>query len=176
MDSDGVNFVETAEIFKEVGKKRRGQHFGVEGSRVLHLLLPHFVNGVFDECDTYFVDGFVDGAVVPFGGVFRNSVLDGLSSGVRCDVFFGQRQLGGDGEGDAVLGVVCVVGGNDAPEVVIVSHCFVLYLYQIRSKGMVVMLLSVGLRSTVENISAAYLRARVTSSDVDMVAKGGKFC
>ena len=41
---------------------------------------------------------------------------------------------------------------------------------------MVVMLLSVGLQSIVGNISAAYLRVRVTPLDVNMAAVGREVC
>ena len=135
LDSGGIDFVETSAIVTEVSEEFRGRHFGVESRGVLALFLPHIVDGGFEECDLAFVGGFVEGAVVPLGNIFCNGVLDGCIGGIHCDGFVGHRQLGGDSEGDAVLGGVGVAGGDDTPEVVFVLYRVVFDIHQNGSKG-----------------------------------------
>ena len=95
LDSDSVNFIETAAIFTEVGEECRSQHFGVEGRGVLHILVPPFFNGIIDECNAAYVGIAVEGAVVPLGSVFPNGVLGGFLGGVRCNGFLVGASLRG---------------------------------------------------------------------------------
>ena len=73
--------------------------------------------------------------VIPLGGIFRKGVLNGRLYGTLCDSSFSQSHLWGGGEVDAVLVVACFIGGDDAPEVVLVFHRVVFNQHQNGSDG-----------------------------------------
>ena len=55
MDGYGINVVETAAIVAEVSEERRGQNLGIEGCRVLKILIKNLIYSSLGEGDTPFV-------------------------------------------------------------------------------------------------------------------------